>query len=221
MKLLYRILSLFITILLPIVLILTSVRFLLTHAFVQIEYRTPAFPSDPYGFTRADRLNWSQIAVDYLINDKSISFLSDLRFTDGRVVYNDAELMHMVDVKNTVQIALYVWYISLVFILFLGVWAWRGKWWKDYRLGLARGGMLTLILVGLIILTVLFGFGFFFIAFHEVLFAPGTWTFEYSDTLIRLFPERFWRDTFLILGFISLLGGLGFAFGFRTKKLKP
>ena len=84
-------------------------------------------------------------------------------------------------------------------------------------MGLERGGWLTLILVGLIVLTVLVGFGYFFIAFHEVLFAPGTWTFEYSDTLIRLFPERFWRDTFLILGLISLLGGFGFTFGLKRK----
>jgi len=217
MKLFSRLLSLLVTVLLPIALVLTSVRLLLTHTFVQVEYRTPAFPSDPYGFTRADRLYWSQIAVDYLINDADISFLGDLRFTDGRIVYNDAELMHMLDVKNTVQAALGVWYLCLAVLSILGVWAWWGKWWKDYRMGLERGGWLTLLLVGLIVLTVLVGFGYFFIAFHEVLFAPGTWTFEYSDTLIRLFPERFWRDTFLILGLISLLGGFGFTFGLKRK----
>ena len=113
MKLFSRLLSLLVTVLLPIALVLTSVRLLLTHTFVQVEYRTPAFPSDPYGFTRADRLYWSQIAVDYLINDADISFLGDLRFTDGRVVYNDAELMHMLDVKNTVQAALGVWYLCI------------------------------------------------------------------------------------------------------------
>jgi integral membrane protein (TIGR01906 family) len=217
MKYLYRSLSWLVIVIIPIFLVLTSVRLLLTHTFVQVEYRTPAFPPDPYGFTRTDRLYWSQIAVDYLLNNKDISFLGDLKFKDGRSVYNPAELSHMVDVKNTVRGALMVWYISMAILIILGVWAWRARWWNEYRSGLRNGGWLTLVLVGLIVLTVLVGFGVFFVAFHEILFAPGTWTFEYSDTLIRLFPERFWRDSFLTVGLIALLGGFGLAFGMKRR----
>jgi len=47
-----------------------------------------------------------------------------------------------------------------------------------------------------------------FVAFHRVFFAAGTWTFEYTDTLIRHFPERFWFDAALTLAAISLAGGL-------------
>jgi uncharacterized membrane protein len=35
-----------------------------------------------------------------------------------------------------------------------------------------------------------------FVGFHQVFFDAGTWTFAYSDTLIRLFPERFWQVAF-------------------------
>jgi uncharacterized membrane protein len=35
---------------------------------------------------------------------------------------------------------------------------------------------------------------FVFTQFHEILFPPDTWTFYYTDSLIRLFPEKFWFD---------------------------
>ncbi len=212
-----RILSGLGTILVPIALVLTAVRLLLTPAFVQFEYRTPNFPPDPYGFTQGDRLHWSQIALDYLLNDEGIDFLADLRFEDGTPLYNQRELGHMVDVKNVVQAALYLWYGTLIGLIGLGVLAWRGKWWWEYREALARGGWATIYLVGSVIVFVLIGFGIFFVAFHQVFFDPGTWTFAFSDTLIRLFPERFWRDTFLVLGALAGGGGLVLAYIFRRQ----
>jgi len=77
---------------------------LLTPAFVQLEYRTPNFPPDSYGFTQQDRLLWSQIALEYLLNDEGINFLEDLVFEDGAQVYNARELKHMLDVKEVVQV---------------------------------------------------------------------------------------------------------------------
>ena len=213
----YQLLSWLLTILVPVGLVLTGVRLLLTPAFVQFEYRTPNFPRDFFGFSREERLYWSQIALDYLLNDEGIDFLADLRFPDGSPVYNERELVHMVDVKNVVQASLKVLYVSLAGLLVLGLWAWRGGWLEGYRQGLARGGWFTLFVVGTVILFVLVGFGFFFVLFHGVFFDPGTWTFQFSDTLIRLFPERFWRDAFLVIGSISVLGGLALALGLRKK----
>jgi len=210
----YRILAGLVSLLMLVVLVLTAVRLLLTHTYVNIEYRTPNFPPDPYGFSRADRLYWSQIALDYLLNPEGISFLGDLRFADGSAVYNERELGHMVDVKIVVKGALLVWYVSLLALLVLDLWAWRGGWWPTFRQALSRGGWLTVIFVGVIIPIVLVGFGVFFVAFHGVFFDPGTWVFRYSDTLIRLFPERFWRDAFLAIAALSLVGGLAVALGF-------
>jgi uncharacterized membrane protein len=55
------------------------------------------------------------------------------------------------------------------------------------------------------------------VAFHNVFFEPGTWKFLFSDTLIRLFPQRFWQDLFLIVGGLSLVGGLALGIGLRRK----
>ena len=213
----YQLLSWLVTVLTPVALVLSAVRLLMTPLFVQIEYRTPNFPDDSYGFTREDRLYWSQIALDYLRNDQGIAFLGDLRFPNGSPVYNQRELGHMVDVKNVVRTTNLVWYGSLLALFGLGLWAWRGDWGYEYSQGLGRGGWLTVILVGSVILFVLVGFGIFFVFFHEVFFAAGTWMFFYSDTLIRLFPERFWRDAFLAIGGLAAAGGLGLALIFRRR----
>jgi integral membrane protein (TIGR01906 family) len=99
--------------------------------------------------------------------------------------------------------------------LLLYLWARRGSWSQAYIAGLARGGWLTAGLVVLLLLIVFLSFGVFFVAFHNVFFEPGTWIFNYSDTLIRLFPERFWRDIFIYVGLLSLGGGLALGLGLR------
>jgi integral membrane protein (TIGR01906 family) len=167
--------------------------------------------------------------VDYLVNSAGISFLGDLRFpagqqapapscqtmTDCTHLYNDRELEHMLDVKNVVKGAMRVLEICGLILVLLALWAWRGNWSKTYIKGLQRGGIVTLILIGLIILSVLAAFNYIFVIFHEIFFKAGTWTFLYSDTLIRLFPERFWEDTFLMVGGLTAALGLLFYFGSR------
>ena len=207
-KTVYKVLSWLVTFLIPVLLVLTSVRLVMTPVFVYLEYHTPNFPADPYGFTRQDRLYWSRIALDYLLNDEEIDYLGDLQFPDGSPVYNERELKHMLDVKIVAQDAIVIWYFSLAITFVLGVWAWFGSWWGNFSRGLRRGGWLSLILVGVTLVIVLIGFGLFFVFFHDVFFDPGTWRFAFSDTLIRLFPERFWRDTFLVVALLTGASGL-------------
>jgi integral membrane protein (TIGR01906 family) len=234
MKTIYRIISWLITVLTPVVLVLTIARLFFTPGYLVFEYHTPGFPGDPYGFTLQDRLKYGTLSVNYLNNSAGISFLGDLRFQAGQQappatcefmsdcthLFNDRELEHMLDVKNVYQGTIHVLEGSALFLVLLLIWAWRGKWMKDYFKGLQRGGLLTLILLGIIVLFVVVAFNYFFVIFHEIFFRAGTWTFLYSDTLIRLFPERFWQDTFLFGSSLSALLGLVFFFGFRRLSLK-
>ena len=227
-----KILTWIVALILPVVLTLLAVRLVMNPWYVEVEYRTPNFPADSYGFTREERLSYSKIAIEYLLNEADISFLGDLRFPEGQQapefscqfmddctkMYNERELGHMLDVKIVVQGALRVLYAGVVILAVLGLWAWFGKWWGAYLQGLGRGGWLTVALLGAIILFVLLAFGIIFVFFHEIFFASGTWTFYYSDTLIRLFPERFWRDTFLMVGGIAAVMGVALGWGLRKRK---
>jgi integral membrane protein (TIGR01906 family) len=217
-----RILSWLVTLLIPGILVVGAVRIIVNPWYLNFEYHMPGFPPDEYGFTLQDRLHYAGIAFEYLVNNAGISFLGDLRFpegmtvppescqfmTDCNLVYNERELKHMLDVKNTFKNATWVMYGSLAVVVLLGIWAWRGGWWDQYRFGIRRGGWLTLFFIGAIILAVLLSFGVLFVFFHNLFFAKGTWLFYTSDTLIRMFPERFFRDIFITVGGIAAILGL-------------
>lgn len=204
--------SLVLYILLPAVVLfvmMTSIRLLMTPLFLTIQYNTPGFPPDAFGFTKEDRLHWANLSLRYLLNDEDISYLGDLRFEDGSPVFNERELRHMLDVKILVQQMIHAWVVLGIFILLTGVWAWRGKWLADFWLTLARAGWGILIVIGLILVGVVIGFSALFTGFHRIFFEGDTWLFNYSDTLIRLFPLRFWQDAFTLMGILSALGGIG------------
>ena len=194
------------TLLTPIVLLGLGLRILLTPLFYNVEYRMPYFPPDPYGFTTQDRLHWAAYAVNYLVNSADISYLGDLTFPDGKPLYNERELSHMHDVKGVTQGALKTWYVAVVLLIGLGIWARYGKWWQAYLQGLRRGGWLMIGLTVVIGLFASIGFWQFFTLFHELFFQGNSWLFEYSDTLIRLFPLQFWEDAFLWIIAVKDLG---------------
>ena len=197
-------------VLIPVMLVLTSVRLMLTRGFIRLEYSLPGFPEDRYGFTRADRLEQAPIALDYLLNDAGIGFLGDLRFEDGTPVYNERELGHMVDVKMVVRGALRIWWIGGLLAIGLGLLIWRAAGVPELGAALEGGGKLTLWLMLAIFLGLVLAFSVVFVGFHRVFFESGTWTFLFSDTLIRLFPERFWQVAFatVTLGSGAMAGAL-------------
>jgi integral membrane protein (TIGR01906 family) len=218
----FTVLSWLITLLIPLALIGLGLRVLLLPAFLKIEYNMPYFPVDEYGFTKEDRLKWAPFALDYLVNNADISYLGDLKFDDGTPLYNERELSHMVDVKRVTKGALNVWYATLILLLGLGIWSRLGHWEQEYRQGLMRGGWLMVglaVVVGLIVVVgILINpdiFFSFFAAFHSLFFEGDSWLFLYSDTLIRLFPIRFWQDAFLLAAVIALGGGVALGLGLR------
>jgi integral membrane protein (TIGR01906 family) len=217
-------LSWLVTILIPLALIGLGVRVILTPLFLQMEYHMPYFPADDYGFTTEDRLHWSQYAWDYLLNNADISYLGDLKFDNGQSLYNERELSHMQDVKRVITGSMRLWYLSLALLLALGVWAWFGGWWDTYRLGLRRGGWLMVGFAATIGLIVVIGiavnpnvFDEFFTGFHQLFFEGDSWLFLFSDTLIRLFPIRFWEDAFLWAAIIALGGGIALGLALKPK----
>jgi integral membrane protein (TIGR01906 family) len=197
-----------ITILVPFILVMTAVRILMTGAFLQYEYHTPGFPPDPYGFTLAERLRYANPSVEYLINSAGIEYLKDLQFDSGQPIYNQRELSHMSDVKTLVQTTLRLWRIALVaLVLFALISFWRGWSW-ELQAGLARGGWLTCGLIVAMLIGVATSFDWLFTQFHHLFFTGGTWLFYYSDTLIRLFPMRFWQDAFILVGAFCIVCGM-------------
>lgn len=173
--------------------------------WVQIEYRLPGFPEDRYGFTLEDRLYWSAIDIDFLLNDEELDYFDDFHLEDGSPMHNQRELRHMDDVKRLIHVVWYVLGVGLILVLLLELYL---VLYADPSVALEalrRGARNTLILVGLLILGVIVSFGILFVGFHRIFFEGDTWIFLFSDTFIRLYPERFWRDTFIFLALLTAL----------------
>jgi integral membrane protein (TIGR01906 family) len=209
----------------PFFLVLTVARVLISDWYPTFEYAKPDFPPDPYGFTQAERLDLSLVSIHYLQRPESpevaIEMLKAQRLpgTD-RSLFDPYELSHMMDVKRLTDV---LWKVHLVagvvviagLILLL---VRRETRTAGYSALLYGGELTALLLVGLA-LFVLLSWREFFITFHDVFFPPGTWTFDWSSSLIRLFPDKFWSDAGTILTVGSLILGLLVAFaGWILKK---
>jgi integral membrane protein (TIGR01906 family) len=219
-SLLRNILGWIVTVLTPLLILMLSIRILITPIFAQVEYRMPGFPDDSYGFTLEDRLRWSTPSIEYLVNNEGIDYLAGLKFEDDTPIYNDNELSHMEDVKGVVtgmRIALAASMIILLAIVIIGV---RKGWRRELLSAIRRGGWGVVGLIIAILLFVAISFDELFTWFHELFFQQGNWQFYTSDTLIRLFPMRFWQDAFIYVGVLSLIFGVLLIVFNRSRKLK-
>jgi integral membrane protein (TIGR01906 family) len=220
MNLIRKLLSLFITITFPFVLIMFSIRVLFTPLFLVVEYNMPGFPSDPYGFSKEERLKWGSLSIQYLFNNEDPEFLENLRFEDGTSIYNQREVSHMVDVKILLQQTLRLFYLLLIVYIVIVIWAKIKNHLHWVWAAASKGGWLTLGLIGAILAAVVISFDALFTAFHKVFFVGDTWLFYFSDTLIRLFPMRLWQDAFIFMGIITVAVALFFARYGNKKKFK-
>jgi integral membrane protein (TIGR01906 family) len=208
-----------IAILVPVILVLLSVRLLLSPLYIQVEYRMPGFPADTYGFSFEERLYWADISRQYLVNDEDIDYLGDKQLDGNTPLYNQRELRHMYDVKVVVRAAMLVLLGGLVFEIIIGFWSIRTKVWGDFMRALSMGGWLSVGLIAAIMVYLLFNFNSLFTNFHLIFFEGDTWLFRYSDTLIRLFPLQFWRDAFIWVGALTLV--VGGVMGYFLPRWKP
>lgn len=197
--------NVFVSILTPLTILMLSIRLLITPLFAQIEYRMPGFPDDPFGFSLKDRLTWSDPSIRYLVNSESITFLEELRFEDGEPIFNERELSHMQDVKKVVTGMRFALLGATLMLVVITVLAIKGGWQQSLSTAYVRGAWLLIGLIIAILIFVSLNFENLFTWFHQIFFESGTWRFYTSDTLIRLFPMRFWRDAFIFVGGLSAL----------------
>ena len=173
----------------------------ITPLYPRYEYAKESFPPDNYGWTQEQRLELALVAVAYLRRpepaEEVIFMLEEQRLPGSdEPLYNEEEISHMIDVKLVAdglieRASLIAGAIAILGLIVL-------FWQPETRLlgyrAVRRGGMvLTLLLVG-IGLFILIGWNTFFTLFHELLFPPDTWSFPLTDSLIRLFPNKFWFD---------------------------
>jgi integral membrane protein (TIGR01906 family) len=205
-------------------LVVLAMPFLLTLGTLRlvIVWDSPSYPTfeygriapDRYGFTQEERLELAEATLDYLRSsepaDEAIRLLEQLRLPGAdQPLYNEREIGHMLDVKELTDLfSRLIWVAAIVVIgglLYLLLQ--RERRTEGYR-AMMHGGLFTTGALLLVIVLIGLSWNFVFTQFHEILFPPDTWTFSFSDSLIRLFPEKFWFDFGLVWTGAVLLEGI-------------
>lgn len=206
---------------LPLVLTGNALWLLLTSLTVELQYALPGFPVDPDGVKDPARTALAKEGVRSIRpGGAGIGLLLEARLPDGRPAFTPRETRHMSDVRGVVAVALTAWGVALVAggaaLLALRRLAPPGV----VRTALRRGALGTLVLMGVLGAVMAVDFDWFFVAFHDVLFEPGTWKFKRVFTLRQLYPDVFWAIAGAAVAFLVLLQGAVIGYLCRRRSLR-
>ena len=115
--------------------------------------------------------------------------------------FNEKEKQHLEDVQQLI----FKGSIMLIMItLLLPLVIYNSR--KDFKSCIFWAGVILLIVP---LLLFLFPFPSLFLGFHKIFFTNDLWLLNpETDKLISLFPEQFFRDTFLLIGRNIFLSGV-------------
>jgi hypothetical protein len=193
----------------------------LAHGWLpRVEYRR--LPPEPYGLTKAQRTSLARTALDSIVPFGGGELeLKEARLPSGTPAFNDRELRHMRDVRQYL-VGLYLLHaIGLAGVVGLAV---PRRTRPAVLDGLGAGALLTLGIAAFTGVFVAISPVGFLGGFHRVFFSGGSWRFAETDTLRRLFPDRFWSDTAVALGALVAAQAmliLGAAVLLRRQAMRP
>jgi integral membrane protein (TIGR01906 family) len=193
----------------PGMLVVNALRVLATDTYVRYEYDRDGFPADRYGLSADEREALALVGLRSIEpGSEGIVLLERATLPDGSPAFDARELAHMDDVRTLFGAALRGQLLVALAIAILAV----ALAWTHLRTavprGLLAGALATLAVAVLAVPVILLGFDDFFTGFHEVFFEGDTWRFSDTDTLIRLYPERFWEDVSQLAAAITVVQAL-------------
>ena len=195
-----------IAVVVPPTLIANAMRVLATDTFVRYELGREGFPPDRYGLTDEQREALAILGLRSIeAGSEGIPLLERATLPDGSPAFDERELSHMADVR-----ALFVpiqrgGLVVVLAIAVLAVALARTRLRTVVPRGLLAGALATLVVAVLLLPAILLGFDGFFTRFHEMFFEGDSWRFSSTDTLIRIYPERFWEDVSQLAAMITVV----------------
>lgn len=196
----------------PPLLVLSNVMVFMTPQYLDYEYNKPDFPPAQL-FNAQDTRYYAIESILFERGERNFEQFKALG------VYNDRELNHMVDVKVLVtESSTFVTMGALLIVVLLLALASTAATRPMAAQALFGGAVLTIALFAAIGLYAALFFDSFFYYFHILFFEGNSGFFNYTDSLIQFYPERFWDDTTIALVGLTLLeaiilGVVGWAWG--------
>ena len=184
-----------IAVVVPPTLVSNALRVLATDTFVRHELGRKGFPPDRYGFTDEQRENLALLGLRSIEpGSDGIVLLERATLPDGLPAFDERELTHMQDVRSLFVPLQWGGLAVMLALAILALALARTRLRTVVPRGLLVGALATLGIALIAVPLILLGFDDFFTGFHEMLFEGESWRFSSTDTLIRIYPERFWED---------------------------
>ena len=206
-----RIAAVVVAIFVPVVLIVNGIGLIAHGWFVRAEYSR--LPADRHGMTRSERVERANDALSAVMpwgeGEKALG-----------PEFGTREVRHLSDVR-TLLLALFAAHAAGV--LALAALA-LGRRTRPVAVRALRYG--TVLTLGIAVFAgayLAINPVSFLGGFHRFFFSGDSWRFAEDDTLRRLFPDRFWAETGLVLGVLTALQtlALGSALWLRHRQASP
>ena len=192
-----------------------STRMAFSDWFIDFEYSKEDFPEDRWGMPDEIRKELAKLGLQAVLSDEGLERFKEARLPNGNRAFREKEIKHMEDVKNFLKIFFPLSYVA--FILWFGSFVFlREDRWK----ALFYSGVFTVGLIFAAGIISYIDYNLVFTVFHDHIFGEYTWRFRLKDTLLRIYPMKFWFDgTFFVIS-LSLLISLSIILsGFFLKRV--
>jgi integral membrane protein (TIGR01906 family) len=205
-------LSVAVTLAVPAILAVNGIRLVTNDRYVEAVYDYGRVPDDRYGLAAADRERLALVGLRSIepSTAEGIGLLREVRLPNGEPAFNARELAHMEDVRTAVSRA---YRFQIIAVIALGILALLLGLLSTTRavvpVALVRGAVLTVVVAVVVGIVAATSYGSFETPFHSLFFEGETWRFEETDTLRRLYPDRFWLDTAVVIGVLAVLQAVG------------
>jgi integral membrane protein (TIGR01906 family) len=206
-----RVVQVLVAVALPVALILGNVFLVAGDWFIRHEYDKASFPADShvppggYSLPRVEREALAKLGLASVLEPDGIRLLEEARFQQtGQPAFNDREIRHMRDVNVLMRKVRWVLWTAVAVVVIGAATLLLLREGRALARSLWRSSLASLALFLALGLLIAVGFNLFFTGFHRIFFEGNTWRFYYTDTLIRIYPTRFWFDVSLYLAGMTL-----------------
>jgi integral membrane protein (TIGR01906 family) len=203
--------SLLVVILSPVVFIGIPIRIAFNEWFIDWEYSKVDFPKDRYGMDDEYRKKLAKLGLRAVLSEEGMEEFKRAKLPDGRRAFTDREIRHMEDVKRLLDMFFPILYLSTVLCILALVYL-RDRRYVGWTLILSSlFSLLLFVAIGVFSIT---NYELAFELFHNYVFDPYSWRFRYTDTLLRIYPMKFWYDaTLFVIGFALFMALSSLAVG--------
>jgi integral membrane protein (TIGR01906 family) len=192
----------------PAILLANGLRVVTGDWYVRAVYQHGGVPKDDFGLNEKQRTSLAITGLHSIQPDErgGLDLLRRARLPDGSPAFTAREVRHMSDVRTLLGRLYALQVVAGPGILGLAI----GLAFRPTRRllvprALRLGALLTLGVAAIVGLLSVVYWPAFSTPFHLVFFGESSWRFDDTDTLRRLYPDRFWIDTAVVLGVLAVV----------------